>query len=69
MTITLKSKYGLTVNYDTNDIISIEHDEAGNLYDYSELEGNGIKPDESVMVINFKDLTQAAFSSDWEIIF
>ena len=39
------------------------------LYDYSELEGNGIKPDESVMVINFKDLTQATFSSDWEIIF
>ena len=69
MTITLKSKYGLTVNYDTNDIISIEHDEAGNLYGYSELEGNGIKSDESVMVISFKDLTQATFSSDWAIIF
>ena len=69
MTLILKSIYGLTVTYNMNRIRSIEHDVAGNLYDYSELEGNGIKADESVMKINFTDGTQSTFSSDWKIVF
>ena len=69
MTLILKSIYGLTVTYSTSRIRSIEHDAAGNLYDYSELEGKGIKADESVMKINFTDGTQSTFSSDWKIVF
>ena len=69
MTLILRSIYGLVVTYSTSQIRSIEHDVAGNLYDRSELEGNGIKPDESVMKINFTDGTQSTFSSDWKIVF
>ena len=69
MTLTLKSDYGHRVHYSTSQIKSIEHDVAGNLYNYSDLEGNGIKPDESVMTINFTDGTQSTFSSDWKIVF
>ena len=67
MTITLKSKYGLTVNYNTIDILSIEHDKACNRFNKSDLEGNGVKPYESVMIINFIDGTQSTFSSDWKM--
>ena len=69
MTLILKSIYGLTVTYSTSRIRSIEHDVAGNLYDYSELEGKGIKADESVMKINFTDGTHSTFFSDWQIVF
>ena len=69
MTLILKSIYGHTVTYSTSQIRSIEHDVAGNLYNHSDLEGNGIKADESVMVINFIDGTQSTFSSDWKIVF
>ena len=69
MTLILRSNYGLRVHYSTSQIRSIEHDVAGNLYDSSELEGNGLKPDESVMKINFNDGTQSTFSSDWKIVF
>ena len=69
MTLILQNKCGLTVNYNTNDIISIKHDVAGNLYGYSVLEGYGVKPDDPVLVISFKDLTQITFNSDWKIVF
>ena len=69
MTITLKSKYGLTVNYNTNDIKNIEHDKACNRYNKSDLTANGIKPNESVMIINFKNGEISTFSSDWAITF
>ena len=69
MIITLKNKNGLIEDYDTNDIISIKHDVAGNLYGYSVLEGYGVKPDDPVLVISFKDLTQITFNSDWKIVF
>ena len=67
MTIKLKNKYGLTVNYNTTDILSIEHDKACCRFNKSDLLGNGIDPSESVMIINFIDGTQATFSSEWKM--
>ena len=69
MTITLQSRYGLTVNYNTNDIKNIEHDKACNRYNKSDLVANDIRPNDSVIIINFKDGEMSTFSSDWEITF
>ena len=69
MTLILQNKCGLAVNYNTNDIISIEHDKACNRYNKSDLTANGIKPNESVMIINFKNGEISTFSSDWAITF
>ena len=69
MTITLQNRYGLTVNYSTNDIKSIEHDKACNRYDKDDLAANGIKPYASLIIINFKDGEVSTFSSDWTITF
>lgn len=69
MTITLQNRYGLTVNYNTNDIIRIECDKAGNRFNKSDLAGNGIKYNEPVIIISFKDATEITFLSDWVITF
>lgn len=69
MTITLQNRNGLTVSYNTSEIIKIECDKAGNRFNKSDLAGNGIKANEPVIIISFKDLTQSTFSSDWKIFF
>ena len=69
MTITLQNRNGLTVSYNTSDIIKIECDKAGNRFNKSDLAGNGIKANEPVIIISFKDLTQSTFLSDWKIVF
>ena len=69
MTITLQNRYGLTVNYNTNDIKNIEHDKACNRYSKSDLAANDIRPNDSVIIINFKDGEMSTFSSDWAITF
>lgn len=69
MKITLQHEDGLKVYYDTDRIAYIRHDKASNLYNKSDLAGNGIKATESVLVINFKNGECATFGDDWSIIF
>lgn len=69
MKITLQNTDGLRVHYDTDRIACIEHDKAYHRYNKSDLAGNGIKANDSIIIITFKDRSESTFSSDWRIIF
>ena len=60
---------GMHVSYPLEEIKNIKHGTARKLYDKSDLEGNNIKPNESLIIINFKDGSEASFSNSWTIMF
>lgn len=53
----------IVVYYSLNDIKNITYHIAKDIYSVSDLKGNDIQPDETVMFIHFKDGTEATFKS------
>ena len=67
--MTLIDTCGCRVSYNIDDIASIKHGRADTLYCKSDLNGNCIKADDSLLVIQFKDGSISSFSSNWTIVF
>lgn len=56
--------------YELGNVFGIEYGMASDLYDKSDLSGNGLEPTEGILVITFKDGSLASFSaSQWLIRF
>ena len=69
MTITVQNNEGIRVHYDSEYIEYIGHYKAKDIYNRCDLEGNGIKPQDSIMIIKFKNGSSSTFGSSWRIIF
>lgn len=69
--IVLRHKYNEHFNivYDLNAVEKISHGKYKDFYDKSDIDGNGVKPNDSVIIITFDDGSQASFGSDYEITF
>jgi hypothetical protein len=69
--LSLDAKDGTAhVDYDLDKITVINYDLACNVYDEADVVGNGLKPCEMVMIINFVDGSQATFSAaNWMMCF
>lgn len=67
--LVLISQDGLSVSYDLSSINLIAHDKACLLYDKSDLAGNGIRPNDSLINIEFKDGNRSSFGSNWFMSF
>jgi|GEM_PF-3595044 len=65
----LTNIHGMHVSYPLNEIKNIKHSIARKLYDKSDLEKNNIKPNESLIVIKFKDGSVTSLSNSWIITF
>lgn len=69
MKLTVMNKDGLKVYYDTDRILEIQHCKASDRYNKSDLAGNGINADNSMMIIVFKNGDIASFGDDWVVVF
>ncbi|MDD3186106.1 MAG: hypothetical protein PHT76_12480 [Anaerostipes sp.] len=57
------------VSYELDEISSIEYGQMKDFYSYSDILGNGYKPDDNCIKISFKDTAIATFGKDWIITF
>lgn len=55
--------------YDLSEIENIENGQLKDFYSYPDIYGNGSKPQDSCIKINFKDTMTATFGKDWVISF
>lgn len=69
MKLTVMNRDGLKIHYDTDQILRIEHCKALDRYNKSDLEGNGLNADDSILIIFFKKGEIASFGSDWVVTF
>lgn len=67
--ILLTDKNGYAATYKLDEIDRILHGKAKDFYDKSDLDGNGIKVNDSIIYIMFKDNSAASFPSDWFVTF
>lgn len=67
--ILLTDKNGYASTYKLDEIDRILHGKAKDFYDKSDLDGNGIKVNDSIIYIMFKDNSTASFPSDWFVTF
>jgi len=67
--LTIISSNGIRIHYSLETIENIQHGKARDIYNKSDLEGNGVRPNESLIIISFKDRELATFTSDWTITF
>lgn len=58
-----------SVTYNLDEVENIEHGQMKDFYSYPDIYGNGHKPQDSCIKINFKDATIATFGKDWVISF
>lgn len=59
----------ITQDYLLSDINNITHGKAKDYFSSSDIRGNGIKPQDSIIHISFTDGSEATYTSEWEISF
>ena len=57
------------VEYNVEDISLIVHGKYKTFYSKEDIAGNGVRPNDSVMVLYFKDGSQASFGTEWVLKF
>ena len=57
------------VEYNIEDISLIVHGKYKTFYSPEDIAGNGVRPNDSVMILYFKDGTQASFGKEWVLKF
>lgn len=58
-----------SVSYPVETISEIVHGKCKDYYTREDIGGNDARPNDSVMILRFKDGTTASFGSDWKLIF
>ena len=67
--LVLLSAEGFSVSYDMAAVKRIEHGKAKDHYSKSDYEGNGLKANDSMIIIRFKDDGVASFGDNWFVTF
>jgi hypothetical protein len=67
--LNLSSVDGLFVSYDLSNIREIRNGKAKDFYSKADCEDNGIKVNDSIIVIRFNDGNKTSFASKWTVTF
>ena len=59
----------VAVSYPVETISEIVHGKYKDFYSREDIGGNDVRPNDSVMILRFKDGTTASFGSDWKALF
>ena len=67
--LVLSAENGIRVSYPLESIKTIRHGKAREMYDVSDLNANGVRPNDSLVQIDFTDESRASFSDVWTLSF